>query len=207
MRSPWEKLLVPAFVYFFKLLYPFRISNSNHQLVAAAAGGCILVDSSMLVKIGGFGAVRGELIDDCALARQVKRAGARTWIGLTHDATSGRPMDTLSNIWRMVARSAYAQLRYSPRLLVGCVAALVIAFWIPLVALDAGPPSARLLASVALLAMIGTYLPTLHYYGRSPGWALLLPVIGTIYLLMTISSAWHHWRGRGAVWKGRRYVH
>ena len=206
MNTFWERLLVPAFVYFFKLLYPFRLSNSSTRLVAAAAGGCILIETAMLAQIGGFGALRNALIDDCTLARRVKNAGGRTWIGLTHSAISLRPMGSLGAIWRMVARSAYAQLGYSLPILVGCVSLLAIAFWIPVAGVVAGTSSVRCLSAIALAAMATTYVPVLRYYGRSPLWALALPITGTLYLLMTVSSAVREWRGVGAVWKGRAYT-
>jgi hopene-associated glycosyltransferase HpnB len=202
MQTVWERLLIPAFIYFFKLLYPFRISNSSSRLVAAAAGGCVLVDTSMLERIGGFGALRGAIIDDCTLARKVKDAGGRTWLGLTHSAISLRRMPRLANIWHMVARSAFAQLRYSTALLVLCVGVLAIAFWVPLVGLF-GP--ARWVSVVALAAMVSSYVPVLRYYKQSPLWALVLPIAGTLYLLMTISSAVRAWRGVRSSWKGREY--
>jgi hopene-associated glycosyltransferase HpnB len=205
MDSLWDKLLVPAFVYFFKLLYPFRLSNSPNRLVAAAAGGCVLVETAALERIGGFSALRGELIDDCALARKIKNAGGRTWIGMTHSAISRRRLGTLGASWRMVERSAYAQLHFSVLLLTCCVALLVIAFWAAPVAWVAGPASARWLATGAVAAMIASYVPVLRFYGRSPLWALALPVTGTLYLLMTVSSAIRSWRGAGATWKGRTY--
>jgi len=206
MRSLAEQMLVPAFVYFFKLLYPFRISNSRSRLVAAAAaaGGCVLVKRDMLSRIGGFESLRGELIDDCALARRVKQAGGRTWIGLTHAVVSRRRMERLADIWRMVARSAYAQLRYSVLLLGFCIAALALAFWTPLAALFA-PGPARMIGGVALVVMSATYLPTLRFYRRSLLWAPVLPLTGTLYMLMTLSSALNSWRGIGSTWKGRRY--
>jgi len=205
MDSVWDKMLVPAFVYFFKLLYPFRVSNSRSRLVAAAAGGCVLVDTEMVERIGGFGAIRAELIDDCALARQVKSAGGRTWIGMTHSAISRRRLGTLRASWRMVARSAFAQLRFSALLLACCVALLAVAFWAAPAAWIAGPPGARWLATLAVTAMIASYIPVLRFYGRSPLWALALPFTGTLYLLMTVSSAVRSWRGVGATWKGRTY--
>ena len=205
MRSGWEKLLVPAFVYFFKLLYPFRLANAAGHSVAAAAGGCVLVDTAMLTRIGGFAALRNALIDDCTLARRVKEAGGRTWIGLTHGVVSRRRMDSLRDIWRMVQRSAYAQLRYSVILLAACAAVLAVAFWIPPVASLAADGRLRTLGLIAFTAMVITYVPTLWYYKRSPLWALALPLTGTLYLLMTVSSAMRYWRGTGAVWKGREY--
>jgi len=205
MDSLWDKLLIPAFVYFFKLLYPFRLSNSPNRFVAAAAGGCVLVETAALERIGGFAAVRGELIDDCALARKIKNAGGRTWIGMTHSAISRRRLGTLRASWRMVERSAFAQLHFSALLLVCCVALLVIAFWAAPVAWIAGTSPARWLATGAVAAMIASYVPVLRFYGRSPLWALALPVTGTLYLLMTVSSAIRSWRGVGATWKGRTY--
>ncbi len=205
MDTVWDKMLVPAFVYFFKLLYPFRVSNSRSRLVAAAAGGCVLIDTDMLARIGGFGAIRAELIDDCALARRVKSAGGRTWIGMTHSAISRRRLGTLRASWRMVARSAFAQLRYSTLLLACCVALLAIAFWAAPAAWIAGPPRARWLATLAVAAMIASYIPVLRFYGRSALWALALPFTGTLYMLMTVSSAVRSWRGVGAPWKGRTY--
>jgi hopene-associated glycosyltransferase HpnB len=206
MDSPWERLLVPAFVYFFKLLYPFRLSNSKTPLVAAAAGGCVLIETAALERIGGFGTLRNALIDDCTLARRIKQSGGRTWIGLTHSAISLRPMGSLAAIWRMVARSAFAQLDYSILLLIGCVAALAIAFWVPVAGVVVGAPTVRLVSIIALTAMVLTYVPTLGFYRRSPLWALALPLTGTLYLLMTVSSAVREWRGLGAVWKGRAYA-
>jgi hopene-associated glycosyltransferase HpnB len=205
MDSVWDKMLVPAFVYFFKLLYPFRVSNSRSRLVAAAAGGCVLVDTEMLERIGGFGAIRAELIDDCALARRVKSVGGRTWIGLTHSAISRRRLGTLRASWRMVARSAFAQLCFSTLLLACCVALLAIAFWVAPAAWIAGPARARWLATLAVTTMIASYIPVLRFYGRSPLWALALPFTGTLYMLMTVSSAVRSWRGAGATWKGRTY--
>jgi hopene-associated glycosyltransferase HpnB len=205
MRTTWEKLLVPAFVYFFKLLYPFHLSNGRSRVVAAAAGGCVLVETSILDRIGGFAALRGALIDDCALARHVKRAGGRTWIGLSHAVSSHRRMESLGAIWRMVARSAFAQLRYSTLLLIGCVGLLALAFWIPPLGMLASDPRTRFVALTAGLAMVVTYVPTLTFYRRSPLWAVLLPATGTLYLLITVSSAIRHWRGLGAEWKGRVY--
>jgi hopene-associated glycosyltransferase HpnB len=205
MQTTWEKLLVPAFVYFFKLLYPFRLSNRRSGPVAAAAGGCVLVRTATLDRIGGFGALRNALIDDCALARKVKDSGGRTWIGLSHSVISHRRMHSLGAIWRMVARSAFAQLRYSTLLLVASVALLALAFWVPPVGILTPDLRVRVIALVAAAAMVLTYIPTLRFYGRSPLWALALPVTGTLYLLMTVSSALRHWRGRGTEWKGRTY--
>ena len=203
MESAWEKLLVPAFVYFFKLLYPFRLSNSSNRLIAAAAGGCVLVETSRLEHINGFSTFSDAIIDDCALARAVKRSGGRIWLGLTHSALSRRTMHGLKPIWSMVARSAFAQLRYSTLLLLACIAMLMLAFWVPV--LGVFDPHTRWTACLALATMMATYIPTLRFYGRSPLWALALPVAGTLYLLMTVSSAIRGWRGIRSRWKGRTY--
>ncbi len=202
-ESKWEKLLMPAFVYFFKLLYPFRLSNSPNRLVAAAAGGCVLIETQMLERIGGFERFKDAIIDDCALARAVKRNGGRTWLGLTHSALSRRTMHGLKPIWSMVARSAFAQLQYSTLLLLACIAMLMLAFWVPV--LGVFDPHTRWTACLALATMMATYVPTLRFYGRSPLWALALPVAGTLYLLMTVSSAIRGWHGVRSRWKGRDY--
>jgi hopene-associated glycosyltransferase HpnB len=203
MESAWEKLLIPAFVYFFKLLYPFRLSNSGTRLIAAAAGGCVMIETSMLERIKGFTSFKDAIIDDCALARAVKRNGGRTWLGLTHSAVSRRTMHGLGPIWSMVARSAFAQLQYSTLLLVACIAMLILAFWVPVLGIF--DPHTRWTACLALATMMATYIPVLRFYGRSPAWALGLPVAGTLYLVMTISSAMRGWRGVRSRWKGRDY--
>lgn len=205
MSGLWEVLLLPAFIYFFKLLYPFRLSNSRFKGVAAAAGGCVLLERRALDAIGGFGALKGSIIDDCALARHVKHAGFRTWIGLSRDVISLRRYQDLGSISAMVTRSAYTQLRYSVLLLVFCTIVLVCAFWLPPAALAAGGTAERIMAGVALAAMMATYLPTLRYYGHSPAWALALPLTGTLYLGMTWLSALKYWRGIRSQWKARTY--
>ena len=203
MESTWEKLLIPAFVYFFKLLYPFRLSNSSNRLIAAAAGGCVMIETEMLERINGFTTFKDAIIDDCALARAVKRNGGRTWLGLTHSAVSRRAMHGLKPIWSMVARSAFAQLQYSTLLLLACIAMRVLAFWIPV--LGAFDPHTRWTACLAWATMMATYIPVLRFYGRSPAWALALPLAGTLYLAMTITSAVRGWRGVRSRWKGRDY--
>lgn len=204
MASPWERLLIPAFVYFFKLLYPFRLANGRTRWVAAAAGGCILVEARALERIGGFASLRGAIIDDCTLAARIKRNGGRTWVGLTHAARSLRAYQRLDTIWDMVARSAFTQLRYSTPLLLLCTALMAAAFWLPVISLvSAG--IAPVLGLIALAAMAASYWPTLHYYGRSPWWCLALPAVGTLYLAMTWSSAARYWRGERSRWKGRVY--
>ncbi len=207
MHSFWERLLMPAFIYFFKLLYPFRLSNSRFPWVAAAAGGCILMKTEALKKIGGFHSVKDRLIDDCALARQVKKAGYRTWIGLSHAVCSIRPYRDLQTIWKMVARTAFNQLHYSITLLLLCSLILVAMFWAPVLGLLFSEAAMKGAALCALSAMILTYFPILQFYGFSRWWALLLPLIGTLFLAMTWTSAIRFWLGKGAEWKGRSYVH
>ena len=201
----WERLFMPAFVYFFKMLYPFRLSNSSSTRVAAAAGGCILLETRLIEEIGGFKAIRNELIDDCALAKRIKVLGYRTWIGLTHSVRSLRSYGDLADIWNMVARTAFCQLRYSAILLAGTTMIMLLVFWLPIAGLFFPAAGAKIISAWALAAMILSYLPTLKFYGRSRGWALALPFIATLYLAMTWSSAIRFWAGSGAAWKGRFY--
>lgn len=207
MQSAWEKLLMPAFVFFFKLLYPFAVSNSRSRLVAAAAGGFVLVKAEALEAIGGFAALRGAIIDDCGLAGRIKKAGFRTWIGLTHSVISQRVYDDLKTIWDMVARTAYTQLRHSVLLLLVCTLAMLAAFWAPLVGVLLWPgvvPGALALIATAALAI--SYRATLKYYGLSSLWIVLLPLAGTLFLAMTWSSAARYWAGERSRWKGRSYA-
>jgi hopene-associated glycosyltransferase HpnB len=205
-RGFWDRLLLPAFVHFFKLIYPFRLANAPSSRVAAAAGGCVLVDTHVLREIGGFASIRGELIDDCALAARCKTAGQRTWLGLSRSVTSRRRYHGLPGIWHMVSRTAYTQLRYSPLLLALCALVMAAAFWLPLAALLGPDPVARWLAATSVAAMIAAYLPMLRFYRLSPLWALLLPLTGTLYLAMTIDSARRYSRGMRSSWRGRDYA-
>lgn len=205
MVNPWEKLLIPAFIYFFKLIYPFRLSNSSLPWVAAAAGGCVLIEARALRAIGGFRSYHDALIDDCALARRVKNHGFGTWIGLTRSARSLRGYTRLGEIWVMVARAAFTQLRYSPLWLALCTLLMAVSFVAPVVALVMAPVTGKALGAAALLAMMMSYLPTLRFYERSPAWALALPVVGVLYLAMTWDSAFRYWRGATARWKDRIY--
>jgi hopene-associated glycosyltransferase HpnB len=201
--SFWDRLLLPAFVYYFKLLYPFAVSNSRSTLVAAGAGGCILVDTDMLERIGAFNSLRDALIDDCALARQMKRAGGRTWIGLSRDVVSLRPYGSLESIHRMVVRSAFTQLGYSMAVLLVVTALFLLAYGAPLALIFA--PLVWPWAWAALAAMMLGYLPMLRYYRMPLWWALLLPLGAGLYLGMTWSSALRYWRGVRSQWKGRIY--
>jgi hypothetical protein len=197
---------MPAFVYFFKMLYPFHLSNSEVTGVAAAAGGCILLETRLIKEIGGFKAICNELIDDCALAKRVKSLGYRTWIGLTHSVHSLRSYEDLAGIWNMVARTAFCQLLYSPFRLAGTTVIMVMVFWLPVAGLFFPAPGAKIISACALAALIRSYLPTLKFYGQSRGWAVALPLIATLYLTMTWSSAMRFWVGTGSSWKGRFYA-
>ena len=202
--SPAERLLVPAFVYFFQLLYPFARVNDSRRRTAAAAGGTMLLRRAALDRIGGIGAVRGELIDDVALAARVK-AGGLVWLGHSRLARSVRPYPDAASVWRMVARTAYVQLRRSPLLLAGTVLGMGLV-WVapPLLALLANGP-ARWMGALAWAGMALSYLPTLRRFRVSPLWAPLLPLVACFYVAATVGSAVDHHRGRGAVWKRRAY--
>ncbi|MFE0916453.1 glycosyltransferase [Streptomyces nigra] len=208
--SLWERLVVPAFVYFFAQLYPFRRIGRTGTRTAAAAGGCVLLRTEAAVRARIPDTIRGAVIDDVALARAVKRGGGRVWLGLADRVDSVRPYPRLADLWRMVSRSAYAQLRHQPALLLGTIAGLALVYLVPPVALAVGAASgdkvAAVLGGLAWLVMTGTYVPMLRYY-RQPLWlAPLLPVTAFLYLLMTADSAVQHYRGRGAAWKGRTYT-
>ncbi|MGI5423936.1 glycosyltransferase [Streptomyces sp. CA-179760] len=208
--SAWERLVVPAFVYFFTQLYPFRRIGKEGTRTAAAAGGCVLLRAETAERVRVPDAFRHAVIDDVALARAVKRGGGRVWLGLADRVDSVRPYPRLHHLWRMVSRSAYAQLRHSPLLLAGTVAGLALVYLVPPVAvvvgLAAGSAAAAITGGLAWLVMTGTYVPMLRYY-RQPLWlAPLLPFTAFLYLLMTVDSAVQHYRGRGAAWKGRTYA-
>ncbi|MCL7425766.1 glycosyltransferase [Streptomyces sp. YS415] len=206
VRSPWERMIVPAFVYFFAQLYPFRRIAAPGTRTAAAAGGCVLLRTDAAERARIPDAIRHAVIDDVALARAVKGSGGRIWLGLADGVDSVRPYPRLHDLWRMVSRSAYAQLRHNPLLLVGTVAGLALVYLVPPVALVAGDPATATAGGLAWLVMTGTYVPMLRYY-RQPLWlAPLLPVTALLYLLMTVDSAVQHYRGRGAAWKGRTYA-
>lgn len=210
VASGWERLVVPAFVYFFAQLYPFRWIGKKGGRTAAAAGGCVLLRADAAERARIPDAIRHAVIDDVALAREVKRAGGHIWLGLADRVDSVRPYPRLAHLWRMVARSAYAQLRHHPALLVATVVGLVLVYLAPPVALfaglAAGSAGAALCGGLAWLVMTATYLPMLRYY-RQPLWlAPTLPATAFLYLLMTVDSAVQHYRGRGAAWKGRTYA-
>lgn len=201
----WERLLLPAFIFFFKLLYPFALANDPNSRIAAAAGGCILLDSAALRSAGGFAALHDAIIDDCTLARRIKDAGGRTWLGLSRSVRAIRPYVTLGAIWNMVARSAFTQLRYSTRLLLVCSALLLLTFVAPLIALAGHGPVPPAAGGIALLAMATAYAPTVRYYGLSLVWAATLPLAAVLFLAMTWTSAVRYWTGERSRWKNRSY--
>lgn len=206
----WERLIVPAFVYFFSQLYPFRAIARRRSRTAGAAGGCILVRAAALRRAGGIAAIAGAVIDDVALGRAVKRAGGSTWLGYADDVASLRPYPALSDLWDMVARSAYTQLRYSPLALAGTVAGLAVVYLGPIVVVVAGAVAADPLVigagAAAEVLLTASYLPMIRYYRLPPAWALTLPAAAALYGAMTVDSARRHRRGRGAAWKGRTYA-
>ena len=202
--SAAEQALVPAFVFFFQLLYPFARVNDPASQAAAAAGGTVLVRRAALARIGGIAAVRGALIDDVALATAIKRHGP-IWLGHSQLARSIRPYPHPADIWRMVARTAYVQLRFSPALLAGTVLGLAVVWLVPPALTIFGHGPARWIALTTWIASAASYLPTLRRFRQNPAWALGLPLIATFYMAATIGSAVDHHRGRGVVWKRRAY--
>lgn len=210
VASLWERLVVPAFVYFFAQLYPFRRIGRRGSRTTAAAGGCVLLRADTAERARVPEAIRHAVIDDVALARAVKAAGGRVWLGLADRVDSVRPYPRLHDLWRMVSRSAYAQLRHQPLLLLGTVAGLALVYLVPpaavVVGAAGGGTAITLVGASAWAVMAGTYLPMLRYYRQPPWLAPLLPFTAFLYLLMTVDSAVQHYRGRGASWKGRTYA-
>jgi hopene-associated glycosyltransferase HpnB len=197
-----ERAFIPAFIFFFQMLYPFSWANDPRRATAAAAGGCMLVRRETLREAGGMASIRNALIDDCALARRLKALGP-IWIGLTDGVSSTRAYPAVEDIRRMVARTAYAQLGYSPLLLTGTVLGLALTYVAPvLLAVFAGG-LAQIFGLVAWLLMAIAFQPTLCFYRVSPLWGLVLPAIAAVYMAFTVDSAYQHARGRGGMWKGR----
>jgi len=196
---------MPTFVHFFKILYPFSQVNSPRTNIAAAAGGCVLTETRLLEQIGGFEPIKSAVIDDCALAARVKSRGVRIWLGLAHSLKSIRGYKSLREIWDMVARSAFAQLQYSAGRLVLCTLVMVLAYWVPVITVVSSNPIGRYLALGSLAIMVFTYVPTLRFYHRVRAWALVLPIIATLFLAMTWTSAIRYWRGEHTRWKGMSY--
>ncbi len=201
-KSFAERAFVPAFIFFFQMLYPFSWVNRADRTIAAAAGGCMLVRCDALVAAGGIEAIRGALIDDCALARSLKPQGPIR-LSLTQRARSIRGYATVQDIRRMVARSAYAQLRYSPLLLAATVAGMALVYLAPVVMALFGHGPAQALGLLAWALMTVAFLPMLRFYRRSPLWGPFLPLIALAYMAFTVDSAYQYARKRGGLWKGR----
>jgi len=197
-----ERALIPAFVYFFFMLYPPRWVNNPQNKMAAAAGGDILVRAAASERIGGIAAIRHELIDDCALAREIKRNG-KIWLGLTNQVSSIRVYGTFASIGRMISRNAFYQLRHSAWLLLGTVLAMAMTYLAPPILVFFGG-WATLLAGMAWLFMTITFWPMVEFYSLSLLWAPLLPLIALFYMGATVHSAVQYWRGRGGEWKDRK---
>lgn len=196
-----ERALIPAFVWFFQMLYPFRAVNRPTG-VGAAAGGCMLAERAALERAGGIAAVRGALIDDCAFGALMKRQGP-VWLGLTDRSLSIRVYDTWGSVAAMISRSAYAQLGYSALALVGTIFGLGLIYVGPVLLTLFGEGYARWLGLGAWMLMATAFQPMLRFYRRSPLWGVALPAIALFYAGCTFASAWAYWRGRGGMWKGR----
>jgi len=197
-----EKLFIPAFVYFFQMLYPFAWVNRAGDATAAAAGGCMLVRRDALEAAGGIQSIRGALIDDCALAARLKRHGP-IQLTLTDDAHSSRPYSEFQDVRQMIARSAYAQLQYSPVLLAGTIAGMLLTYILPVLFALFGGDAAQTMGWVTWAIMAVSFVPMLRFYRLSPAWAPLLPLIALGYMAFTLDSAYQHTQGRGGYWKGR----
>jgi len=201
-QSLAERALIPAFVFFFQMLYPFAWVNRSAATIAAAAGGCMLVDRRALARAGGMATIRGVLIDDCALAQQLKAEGP-IWIGLSSNVRSLRSYPHFGDIRRMVARSAYAQLRYSPLLLAVATIGMAATYLAAPILVTVGGYPANVIAFVAWALMALAFLPILRFYRVSPLWGAALPLIAVAYLAFTLDSTYQYWHGRGGQWKGR----
>jgi len=200
-QSLAERMLIPAFVFFFFKLYPPAWVNRAETRTAAAAGGCILIRPQALARMGGIAAIRGELIDDCALARAVKKTG-RIWLGLTSRSDALREYKSFSEIGHMISRTAFHQLRHSPWMLCAVIAGMAITYLAPVLLLIAGQWTAGLALGACLL-MATAYRTILRFYGLSWFWVALLPLTAAFYVAATVYSAVQYWSGRGGWWKGR----
>lgn len=198
-----ERALIPAFLYFFLMLYPPRWIADEELGTAGAAGGCILLRQEALVRIGGFAAIRGEVIDDCALARAVKFGGGRVWMGLTRKSVSLRAYGTFREIREVIARTAFTQLRYSVPMLAGTLLGMLLTYVAPVLLLFARDSTALALGFAAWLLMTLSFLPTVRFYRLSAVWALVLPLTAVFYTWATSLSAVRYWMGKGGLWKGR----
>ncbi|MHB1531654.1 glycosyltransferase [Acidithiobacillus sp.] len=207
-RGWWEKLLIPPFIFFFQKLYPFPWVNDPRRSTAGAAGGCMLVRRSVLEKVGGLAAMGAALIDDCTLAALFKPLGP-IWLGLGTHSQSLRHYRHLAEIWQMVTRSAYVQLRHSPWRLAAAVLGMLFLYALPMLGVILGLCAADTLllglGALGSLLMMLSFWPTLHLYGRGAGWLPTLPLAAMLYMAMTVDSAWRYYQGQGGAWKGRTY--
>jgi len=202
-RTLAEKLLIPAFLYFFLMLYPPNWTSDSRCKTAGAAGGCILLRRSALERIGGLVAIRHEIIDDCSLARAVKRSGGKIWMGLTRASHSLRAYTGFAEIRDMIARTAFTQLRYSTPRLFGALLGLALTFLVPVALTFAPQTKIWFPALLAWCFMTASFLPTVTFYRLTPLWAALLSVAAIFYSYSTLLSAIRYWLGRGGQWKGR----
>jgi len=202
-RSLAEKLLIPAFVFFFFMLYPPAWVRDPRARTAGAAGGCLLIRPAALERIGGIAAIRQEIIDDCALARAVKRSGSKVWLGLAPETRSVRPYRSFAAIERMIARTAFNQLHHSFWLLLGTVLSMLLLYVLPVALIVSGSPSLAFAGAFAYGLMTFSYLPMARFYRLHPLWALSLPLAAVFYTVATTDSAVKYWTGRGGEWKGR----
>jgi hopene-associated glycosyltransferase HpnB len=205
-KTAAEHFLIPAFVFFFDMLFPFGAVNDPKSRVAAAAGGCMLARRGALEKAGGIAAIRHNIIDDCALGRAMKRQGP-IWLGLTDRAVSLRPYEHLSDIRHMVTRSAYAQLGYSRLVLAGTLLGLAMVYIAPVMTALFAWGISQLAGWAAWIIMAMMFQPILRFYRLSPLWGAALPLIGVFYAAYTLESALQHRAGRGGMWKGRAQAH
>lgn len=202
-RSFAERLLIPPFLYFFLKLYPPRWIADTNASTAGAAGGSILLRRTRLEQIGGLAAIRGELIDDCALARAVKRSGGAIWMGVTRKSVSLRTYHSFAELRDLIARTAFTQLRYSVPVLLGTLAGMFLTYIVPVLFSFSAQPLVWRMSLAAWALMTLTYLSTVRFYRCSPLWAPTLPIAAAFYSYATWLSAWRYWLGRGGQWKGR----
>lgn len=198
-----ERALIPAFLYFFLMLYPPKWIADEELGTAGAAGGCILLKREALEKIGGLAAIRGEVIDDCALAKAVKNGGGHVWMGLTRKSVSLRAYETFGEIRDLISRTAFTQLRYSTLVLLGTLAGMFLTYTVPILLLFAHDPIAKCLGFIAWFLMALSFVPTTQFYRVSLLWAPLLPLPALFYSSATWQSAMRYWKGQGGLWKGR----
>jgi hopene-associated glycosyltransferase HpnB len=198
-----EKALIPAFVFFFFMLYPPEWIRDDRHKTAGAAGGCMFIRRESLERAGGIEAIRAEIIDDCALAQRVRNSGGRVWLGVTQETQSIRPYGTFADIGGMISRSAFNQLRHSVWLLAISMIGLTVTYLLPPVLVFSGHWMAALLGVVSWALMSACFLPTVKFYRLQALWSLALPAIAIFYMGATVHSAWMYWRGKGGRWKGR----